>query len=90
MNLELSHENTVDEHPLPEDKIYIQTSTIKYSNDNPTITITGEDSKHRCQSKNSMGHSRTNMPFVNSIFQYIRNEEVLYFSGQNIHYTQKL
>ena len=89
MNLESSHENTVDERPLPEDKKDIQATNRKDSNDNPAITITDEDPKPRCQSKNSMGHSRTNMPLVNSQFQYIRKEEVPYFSGQNIHYSQK-
>jgi hypothetical protein len=91
MNLESSHENTVDERPLPdhEDKKDTQATNIKDSNDNPTITITDEDPKPRCQSKNSMEHSRTNMPLLNSHFQYIRKEEVPYFSGQNIHYSQK-
>ena len=89
MNLESSHGNTVDERPLPEDKKDIQATNIKDSNDNPAITITDEDPKPRCQSKNSMGHPQTNMPLVNSQFQYIRKEEVPYFSGQNIHYSQK-
>ena len=73
-----------------EDKKDIQPTNIKDSNDNPAITITDEDTKPRCQSKNSMGYSRTDMPLVNSQFQYIRKEEVPYFSGQNIHYSQKL
>ena len=92
MNLESSHENTVDERPLPdhEDKKDTQATNIKDSNDNPTITITDEDSTPRFQSKNSMGHSRTNMPLVNSQFQYIRKEEVPYFLGHNIHYTQNV
>jgi hypothetical protein len=73
-----------------EDKKDIQPTNIKDSNDNPAITITDEDTKPRCQSKNSMGYSRTDMPLVNSQFQYIRKEEVPYFSGQNVHYSQKL
>jgi hypothetical protein len=73
-----------------EDKKDIQATNIKDSNDNPAITITDEDPKHRCRSKNSMGHSQTNMPLLSSQFQYIRKEEVPYFSGQNIHYSQKL
>jgi len=69
MNLESSHENTVDERPLPEDKKDIQAINIKNSNDNPAITITDEDPKPRYQSKNSMGHSQTSIPLVNSQFQ---------------------
>jgi hypothetical protein len=56
---------------LPEDKKDIQATNIKDSNDNPAITITDEDPKPRCQSKNSMGHSQTNMSLVNSQFQYM-------------------
>jgi hypothetical protein len=60
-----------------EDKKDIQATNIKDSNDSPANTITDEDPKPRCQSKNSMGHSRTNTPLLNSQFQYIRKEEML-------------